>query len=64
MNLAGGTPVAINGDLNFDYTIQFSGAELFSIGQEVIPVPEPGAFGLVLLGAGLFGGLGIIIRRK
>jgi len=64
LNLSGGTPVAINGELEFAYTIQFSGPSLFSIGQEVIPVPEPGTFGLVLLGAGLFGGLGIIIRRK
>ena len=61
--LSGGTPVAISGELDFGYTIQFSGASHYTIGQEVIPVPEPGTFGLVALSAGMLGALGLIRRR-
>jgi hypothetical protein len=59
--LTGVTPVAIGGELDFGYTIQFSGASHFTVGQEVIPVPEPGAFALVALSGGL---LALARRRQ
>jgi hypothetical protein len=63
LNLSSGTPVAIGGELDFGYTIQFSGASEFSIGQEVIPVPEPGTFVLVAM-SGLLLGWRTLARRR
>ena len=37
-----GTPVAVGSQLDFAYTISFSGAMSYSFTQEMIPVPEPG----------------------
>ena len=63
LNLSGGTPVAIGGELDFGYTIQFSGASHFTVGQEVIPVPEPSTFGLLAM-SGLLLGWRTLARRR
>jgi len=66
VNLLGGTPVGIGGELDFNYTIQFSGASHFAFTQEVIPstvVPEPGTLALVAL-SGLLLGWGTLARRR
>jgi hypothetical protein len=65
VNLLGGTPVALGGELDFSYAIQFSGASQFSFTQEVIPsmVPEPGTLGLVVM-SGLLLGWGALARRR
>lgn len=52
-----GTPVAIDGQLDFAYTISFGGATSYSFTQEMIPVPEPGTFGFLAAGAILLGGV-------
>jgi hypothetical protein len=65
VNLLGGTPVAIGGELDFMYAIQFSGASQFAFTQEVIPsqVPEPGTLSLVAM-SGLLLGWGALARRR
>jgi hypothetical protein len=66
LNLQGGTPLAIGDELDFGYTIQFSGASHFDFTQEVIPiaVPEPGAIDLVAVSGGLLAGLALIRSRR
>jgi hypothetical protein len=59
----GGTPVAINGELDFSYKISFSGATSYNFTQEMIPVPEPGAFGFLAAGSLLLGGF-LTARRR
>jgi len=61
----GGAPVAIGDDLDFGYTISgFSGNTLYSFTQEMIPVPEPTAFGFLAAGALLLGGLMAVRQRR
>lgn len=48
-----GTPIPVGNDIAFSYQLSFSGASHFNFTQEVIPVPEPGTFGLVALSGGL-----------
>lgn len=57
---AGGTPVAIspaaNSTLSFAYQIEFNGTTSYSVTQTATPVPEPSAFGFLLLGGIFLGG--------
>jgi hypothetical protein len=64
LTLTEGTPVAIGGELDFGYTIQFSGASHYTIGQEVIPVPEPGTLALVAMSGLLLGWRTLAKRRQ
>lgn len=63
---SGGTPVAIapaqNSTFSFGYQIQFNSTTSFSVTQSAMPVPEPGAMSLLLVGVSLFIG-GIFFRR-
>ena len=52
-----GTPVNIGDELDFTYSIHFASATQYSFTQEMIPVPEPGAFGLMMVGGFALGGL-------
>ena len=60
IDFVGGTPVTISPDsnsiLDFGYQLTFSGATQYSLTQTANPVPEPGAFALLLLGMLLFSG--------
>lgn len=60
----GGTPVAINGTLDFGYVVQFTGATQYSLTESVQAVPEPGAFSLVMAGGLLLGGWTVAKRRQ
>ncbi len=64
INLAGGTPVGIGDELDFSYSIQFTGSSSYALTQsvtpEVAPVPEPGTAGLLAMGL-LLGGS---VRRR
>jgi hypothetical protein len=60
----GGTPVAINGLLDFSYVVQFSGSTQYSLTESVNAVPEPGAFSLLMCGGLLLGGLAVAKRRQ
>lgn len=61
---SGGTPVANGGDLNFGYTVSFSGATSYSFTQEMIPVPEPGTIGFAVAGMLLLGGFLMTKRHR
>ncbi|MGD1089140.1 MAG: hypothetical protein ABR955_10510 [Verrucomicrobiota bacterium] len=56
----GGTPVGIypgpNSSLDYGYQVEFSGATQYSLTEIVNPVPEPGAFNLLMAGGLLIGG--------
>jgi len=56
MVFTSGTPVPYGGQLDFGYTISFTGAQSYSFTQEMIPVPEPGTLGFLAAGALLLGG--------
>ncbi|MGA3284071.1 MAG: PEP-CTERM sorting domain-containing protein [Verrucomicrobiota bacterium] len=62
-----GTPVAIapdpNSELDFSYQVHFSGATEYSLTESVIPVPEPGTLGLLMVGGLLLGGRAMARRR-
>lgn len=63
MVFTSGTPVAVNGELDFGYTITFTGSTDYSFTQEMIPVPEPGTLGFLAAGALLSGGF-LAARRR
>jgi hypothetical protein len=49
-----GAAIATNGSIEFGYRVKFNGSPAYTITQEMIPVPEPGTFGLVGVGMLLF----------
>lgn len=58
-----GTPdVNIGDELDFNYDISFSGGVTFT--EELIPLPEPGALGLLSLGGLLLAGARLMLRRS
>ena len=58
-----GTPVPNDGsELDFGYTVKFSGSSQYNLTQEMIPVPEPATVGLV--GASLLLGAWTLARRR
>jgi len=58
-----GTPVPNDGsELDFGYTVHFSGASQYSLTQQMMPVPEPATVGLV--GVSLLLGAWTMARRR
>ncbi len=64
INYVGGTPVAINGTLDFGYVVQFTGLSQYSLTESVTAVPEPGVFSLLMAGGLLLGGWTVAKRRQ
>jgi hypothetical protein len=62
IDLTGGTPVQIGGELDFGYAIHFGSSTDYAFTQEMIPVPEPGDLGLA--SALLFGGIELVKRLR
>lgn len=62
IDYVGGTPVTAGQILSFSYQITFGGAASFS--QELVPVPEPGSFSLLLGGGFVLAGLMFIRQRR
>jgi hypothetical protein len=70
IDFTSGTPVAIGGELDFNYAIHFSSSTDYAFTQEMIPagevtsVPEPSGLGLA--SGLLFGGIQLVkrLRRK
>jgi len=60
----GGTPVAVNGTLDFGYVVQFTGSTSYSLTESVTAVPEPGVFSLLMGGGLLLGGWMVAKRRQ
>lgn len=60
IDYTGGTPVALypalNSTLDFGYQVTFSGSTQYNLTESANPVPEPGAFGLLMLAGLLLGG--------
>jgi hypothetical protein len=52
VNYSAGTPIALNGELDFNYTVSFTGQTSYNVGATytAVPVPEPGTLGLLLAG--------------
>ena len=59
---AGGTPIGLGDELDFNYKFTFSGAINYYAVQQMTPTPEPSMF--VLLGIGAIGLLGYAARRR
>jgi hypothetical protein len=61
VNLSAGTPIGIGDELDFSYSINFTGSSSYALTQsvtpEVAPVPEPGTVTLLAIG-----GLGFAMR--
>lgn len=57
-----GTPVPIGGTLDFGFTLTF-GSDNFNLSEMATPVPEPSAFGFLLVGGLLLGGW-MLARRQ
>ena len=64
IHYASGTPVAIGGQLDYSYTVVFSGSTTYSICQEVLAIPEPSTLALVMAAGLMFGGIVIRKHRK
>ena len=64
IDYVGGTPVAINGLLDFGYVVQFTGLSQYSLTESVTAVPEPGVFSLLMCGGLLLGGLMVAKRGQ
>jgi hypothetical protein len=61
IDYTGGTPVSpVSGDPNnefdFAYKVTFGGLTQYSLTESVTPVPEPGAFSLLMIGGLVLGG--------
>jgi len=60
IDYTGGTPVAIyaalNSTLDFGYQVTFGGSTQYSLTESANPVPEPGAFSLLMIAGLWFGG--------
>ena len=63
IDYVGGTPVAINGTLDFGYVVQFTGSLQYSLTESVQAVPEPGTLGLLMVGGILIAGRALSKRR-
>jgi hypothetical protein len=59
-----GTPIPVGNDIAFSYQLSFNGASHFNFTQEVIPVPEPGAFDFAALGGLLLAPLAVAYRSR
>jgi hypothetical protein len=57
-----GTPVLPNGTLDFGFSVTFS-LNSFTVGEMATPVPEPGAFGFLLMGGVLLCGAMLVKRQ-
>ena len=57
-----GTPVAVNGTLNFNYVVQFTGSLSYTLTENVQAVPEPGLNSL--MAGGLLMGISLIVIRR
>ncbi|MGD0140986.1 MAG: PEP-CTERM sorting domain-containing protein [Tepidisphaeraceae bacterium] len=59
IDYAAGTPILVGGELDFQYTLQFTGATSYSFTESVTPVPEPASIGLLTMGV-----VALLARRK
>lgn len=68
IDFAGGTPVGIypgpDSTLDFGYAVTFAGATQYSLTESASPVPEPGAFSLLMAVGPLIGGWMVAKRRS
>lgn len=58
---AGGAPIQVQETLAFQYSMFFEGKTSYAFTQEMIPVPEPSAFGAI---AGALLLAGVVCRRR
>ncbi len=65
VNYSAGTPIALNGELDFGYTVSFTGLPSYQVDATytAVPVPEPGTLGLLLAGLSVAALLGRRAKR-
>jgi len=59
IDYSAGTPIPNGGELDFQYTLQFTGSLSYSFTETVTPVPEPASIGLLTMGV-----VALLARRK
>jgi hypothetical protein len=64
IDYVGGTPVAVNGTLDFGYVVSFTGLTQYSLTESVQAVPEPGTFSFLAASGLLIGGWAMAKRRQ